>query len=254
MDGGAERRGLDVAQTPRPEHDLPVVEAAQGRGVTEEVLATAVHALALDAAHVGDAHPAHQLGIFAVGLLEPAPPRVAGDVEDRREGEAAADGADLAPDDDRHLLHHIGVPRGRQADRLREVGRAGGHQPRQGLLVGERRDAESRPLLEEALDPVDGLGRRDRVEPGARDPRDLADAVRQVLRHPLVVELALDEQVGVPDAGRAARTSPRASSARAARRRSLNQLLRLAPHLVGVVGEEPALGDQLVQPGLNRAT
>ena len=60
---------------------------------------------------------------------------------------------------------------------------------------------ESRPVLEEALDPVDGLGRRDRVEPGARDPRDLADADRQVLRHPLVVEPAVDEQVGEPDTG-----------------------------------------------------
>ena len=58
-----------------------------------------------------------------------------------------------------------------------------------------RRVRSSRKLL----DPVDGLGRGARIEPGARDAGDLADAVRQVPGHPLVIESALDEQVRVPD-------------------------------------------------------
>ena len=251
VDGGTKRDRLDITQAPRPEHDLAVVQAAQRAGVAQEVLATAVDPLALHAAHVGDAHAAHQFGVLPVGLLETPPPRVAGDVEDGREREAGTDGADLPPDGDRHLLHQHRVPGRREADGLGEVRGTGGHQPREGLLVGQRRDAQSGPVLEEALDPVDGLGRGNRIEPRARDARDLADAVRQVLRHPLVVELALDEQVGVPDARQLGgllleRHLPeevvdvhQKSSSSASRRIS-----------VGIVGEKPALGDQLVEPAV----
>ena len=75
----------------------------------------------------------------------------------------------------------------------------GAHHAREGLLVGERRDAEPGLVRQEPLDPVDRLGGRDRVEPDAGDTRDLADAVGQVLLHGRVVEPALDQQLGVPD-------------------------------------------------------
>ena len=55
--------------------------------------------VALDRRDVGGAERAAQDGILAVGLLDPPPPGVAGDVEDRREGEAGADGHHLLADD-----------------------------------------------------------------------------------------------------------------------------------------------------------
>ncbi len=194
MNGGAERHCVDVAELALPDGDLSVVEASEGTGVPDEVLSAAVDALALHAPDVGHPHTAHEFGILAVCFFEAAPPGVAGDVEDGGEGQAAAHGPHLPSDHPRNLLHQTGIPRRRQTDRLGKARCSWPHETRERLLVGERRDTETGPLLEEALDPVYCFSGWHRVEPGASDACDLSEPVGEVVLHEPVVELSVYEK------------------------------------------------------------
>ena len=114
VDDGAERRRNDVAQVTRTHGGPAPVEATVGRAVAQKVLGGGDDALCLHAPHVGDAHAAGQLGIFAVGLLEPAPAGVTGDVEDRRQRQSSADSPELATDHCRRSARPAPGPRWRR--------------------------------------------------------------------------------------------------------------------------------------------
>ena len=108
----------------------------------------------LEPADVGAAHLGRQVGVLAVGLLDPAPARIARDVEHRREGLSGPGGQHAPADRRRHHLDELGVPRGGGADRLLEGRRVPGQQAVQRLLVDDRRDPQARLLDEVALDLV----------------------------------------------------------------------------------------------------
>ena len=80
---------LLVAQLARPDVGRRLVQAALGQAVADDVLAGREHAVdevgALEPADVGAAELGGEVRVLAVGLLDAAPARVAGDVEDRRE-------------------------------------------------------------------------------------------------------------------------------------------------------------------------
>ena len=99
--------------------------------------------------------------ILAVGLLDPAPARIARHVEHRRERMPGTGREHPSPDRRRHRLDELGIPGRRRADRLLEARRVAGHQAVQRFLVDDRRDAEPRLLDQVALDLV-GRARRPR--------------------------------------------------------------------------------------------
>ena len=80
-----ERGQDDVGELARAHRDRRVVPARPRRGVPGEVLERRLHAGRLQPLHVGGADGADQVRVLADGLLDPAPPVVAGHVEDRRE-------------------------------------------------------------------------------------------------------------------------------------------------------------------------
>ena len=200
VDGGTERRRIDVAHRRGPDRDLAVVQPSERAAVADEVLGAAVHALALHAPHVGDAHPADELGILAVGLLQPPPAGVSGDVEDRRQGEAGADRSDLPPDRRGHLLDQLGIPRGGQADRLGERVAPGPISPDSASSWASagmpRRVRSSRNRWMRSLASAAGPGSNPVLAMRATWP---IPSERSSL-HPALVEPAFDEQCRVPDA------------------------------------------------------
>ncbi len=180
-DGRLERQQLLVAHLARPEVGRRLVEPALGEPVADEVLAgrddAGGHVVALHPADVGDAELGREVGVLAIRLLDAAPARVAGGVEDRREREPAADREHAPADRGRDRLDELGVEGRRRADRLLERRRPAGEQAVERLLVEDRGDPEARLLDEVALDRVAGLGGARRIEVGrARDPADLAHA------------------------------------------------------------------------------
>ena len=181
-DGRLERQQLLVAHLARADVDRRLVEPALGEPVADEVLAgrddPGGDVVALHPADVGDAELGREVGVLAVRLLDAAPARVAGGVEDRRERQPAADREHAPPDRGRDRLDELGVERRRRADRLLERGRAAGEQAVERLLVEDRRDPEPRLLDEVALDRVAGLGGAGGIEVGrARHAADLAHPV-----------------------------------------------------------------------------
>ena len=156
-------------------------------------LAVAIDAVgevgALERLDVGAAELGREVRVLAVGLLDPAPARVAGDVEDR--GERVAGAGQQHPPADRggHRRDDVGVEARGGADRLLEARRRPGDEAVEALLVDDRRDPEPRLLDEVALDRVGGLGHLDRPQVGrAGQPGDLADAVGGEGRQPRLVE------------------------------------------------------------------
>ena len=204
-DGGLEREQLLVAHLARPEVDRRLVEAALGEPVADEVLAgrddPGGDVVALHPADVRDAELGGEVRVLAIGLLDAAPARVAGGVEDRGERQPAADGEHAPADRGRDGLDELGVEGCRRADRLLERGRPAGEQAVERLLVEDRWDPESGLLDEVALDRVAGLGRAGGIEVGgARHAADLAHPGREPLADPRLVELALAlEQLERPD-------------------------------------------------------
>ena len=89
-----EREELFVPQLTRTEVHGRLVEAAFGQPVTDHVLAGGQHAVAeigsLERPDVRQAELGGEVRVLAVGLLDPAPARVARDVEDRAQGVAGA--------------------------------------------------------------------------------------------------------------------------------------------------------------------
>ena len=126
---------------------------------------------ALERLDVGAAELGGEVRILAVRLLDPAPARVARDVEDRRQRVAGAGQAASADGSSRpSSATTAGSKRRRRADRLLEARRGPRDQAVEALLVDDRRDAQPRLLDEVALDRVGRLGH---LEPaaGSSSPR-----------------------------------------------------------------------------------
>jgi hypothetical protein len=153
---------MDVVKLSCTDRGRRHVLAAFGHGIADEVLRGREYALAqvrpLQAARVGDAHGADEIGILAVGLAHPPPAWIAGHVHDRRQRLEQAHGPHLAPDDVRHLFRRRGVPRRRKPDRGGERAEVGRHHAAHRFVVEDRRDLEPRLRDQVALDGVDRLG------------------------------------------------------------------------------------------------
>ena len=133
---------------------------------------------ALERLDVRAAELGGEVRVLAVGLLDAAPARVAGDVEDRRQRMAGAGQQHPPADGRRHRGDDVGVEARGGPDRLLEARRRPGDEAVQAFLVDDRRDPESRLLDQVALDRVGRLGHLDGSQVRRpRQPGDLADAV-----------------------------------------------------------------------------
>jgi hypothetical protein len=167
MDTGARLRPAREAEYPR------------------EVLERRDHPGRLEPPHVRGADHADEVRVLPDGLLDPAPPRVADDVEHGREPLVDPHRAHVLADAARHPLDETRVERGPPRDGDGVGRRAPGGESGEALLVGHRRDAVRR-LLEDLL-----LGAREgeRAERGvhrrrAEGPGQLTQAPGQ--QHPEV--------------------------------------------------------------------
>ena len=137
------------------------VHAGFGLAVRGEVLQRGDHAafvaerrVALEAAHRRDSHARYQVRIFAVGLLDAAPARLARHIHHRRQRLVRAAQPRLGGGHGEQRLHQFRVKGGPEPDRLRKAGAADGRVAVQALLVKDHGDAEPAVLDEELLDGV----------------------------------------------------------------------------------------------------
>jgi len=133
----------DVGQLAGAEGGGSEVAAGAGGGVAGEVLEGGDDARGLQAAHVADAHRAHEVGVLAEGLLGASPAVVACDVEDGGEALVDAGGAHLGPEVRAHALHEPGVEGGGHGERGGVYGGAPGGEAGEALLVDLGGDAEA---------------------------------------------------------------------------------------------------------------
>jgi hypothetical protein len=96
----------------------------------------------LDAADVGAADRPDQVRVLADRLLDPPPPQVARHVQHRGQALVDAERGHGGADRRAHALDERRVEAGPPAQRRGEDRRPPGGQPRQALLVHQRRDAE----------------------------------------------------------------------------------------------------------------
>ena len=215
-DRGLEGNEEGIEQLARADVGGRLVEPTLGQAVAHHVLARGDHGplsvvLLLDAPHIGAAQLRREVRILAVRLLEPAPPGITGDVQDRCQRLADAGRSQVPADPASHQLGQGRVPCRRQADGLGEAGRVTGHDAVQGLLVEDGRDPQPCLLDEEALDGIAQLHhlRRGQIG-GASHARDLPQSVWHPLACACRVELVPIGQLEGP------------------RRAELRDLLRLA--------------------------
>ena len=177
-DGRLERREDHVHQLAAAHRDRPVVAGRAGGGVAGEVLQGGDHPGALQAAHVGAAGDGDEVGVLAHGLLDPAPPVVAHDVDDRRQTLLHPDRGHVAADRGGHPLDEVGVEGGAPGDGRGVDGGAVGGEAREALLVDDRRDAQARAVDHRAL-LAHQLGRalRGRERAAAVDAGEVAEPV-----------------------------------------------------------------------------
>ena len=203
-DGRLEGEELLVAQFARSDVRWGLVEPALRQAVADHVLRGGEYAIrqvrALECLDVGAAEFGRKVGVLAVGLLDPPPARVAGDVEDRREGVARAGQQHPAADRGSCGRDDLGIEARGRTDRLLEARRGPGDEAVQALLVDDRRDPEPGLLLKETLDRVGRLRDLDRAQVGgAGQARDLADPVVGQRREPADVEAIRSDDLERPE-------------------------------------------------------
>ena len=162
LDRRAERREVGVPQLGVGQVHLVVVTPAERGAVPREVLGPGDDAvgsaepLALEAAHLGDRHRRAEVRVLAGALDDAAPPRVAGDVDHRREGPVDADRPRLPRGDRLAAGDGVGVPRRRHRDRHRQDR----PEPVDDVEREQRRDAVPVAVDDEPLEAVDlgGVG------------------------------------------------------------------------------------------------
>ena len=143
-----EQHVLDLAQACA--HGGMVASGLRG-GVSDEVLEGRVHALRLQAADIGGAHPADDQGVFGDALVDPTPAGVADHIEHRSQTLMDAEGSHGRADGPTDLLDQLGVEGRAPRQRRREGRRLPRGEARQAFLVHERRNAQSRLLLQSPL-------------------------------------------------------------------------------------------------------
>ena len=176
--GHLERQRHHVRELARPHRDRREVAPGLRRRVADEMLERRDDARALEPADVRRGNRADQVGILADRLLDPAPARVANDVEHRREPLMHADGAQAAPDPRRHLLDQWGIEGRTPGERHRIRRRPPRGKAGETLLVRHRGDAvpvglDDPPLRARQRDDANGGIDRRRAE----WPRQLTQAV-----------------------------------------------------------------------------
>ena len=158
VDGGLERREVDVAQLRVGDVRVVVVSAAAGRAVAGEVFGAGQDALrpevSLEAADLGGGHRGGQHRILPRALDDATPAGVPRDVDHGGERPVDADGAGLARGDSLALLRRRGVPGRGGRDRHRED-RA---EAVDDVEAEEQRDAQPRVLDGAALQAVGQRG------------------------------------------------------------------------------------------------
>ena len=101
-----------------------------------------MHAGRLQAAHVRGADGADEVGVLADALVDPAPARVADDVEHGGQALVDAECAHGVADAPGRLLDQLRVEGRAPGQRRREGRRLPGGEPGEALLVDDGRDAE----------------------------------------------------------------------------------------------------------------
>ena len=114
--------------------------------------------VALEPAHRRDAELRDQVRVFAVGLLDASPARIARHVHHRRQRLVRAAHARFLGRHREERFDQLRIERGAQADGLRKAGGAVRGVAVQAFLVEHHRDAEAGVLDEELLDGVGQLG------------------------------------------------------------------------------------------------
>ncbi len=134
--------------------------------------------VALEAADGRHAHAGYQEGIFAVGLFDAAPARLAGDIHHRRERLMRAAHAGFLRGHGEKPLNQFGIEGGAEPDGLREAGGVERGMAVEALFVEDDRDAEAGVLDEKLLDGVGQLGGGAGIQTlaGLAGPADLAES------------------------------------------------------------------------------
>ena len=151
--------------------------------------------VALEAAHRRDAQPRNQVRIFAVGLFDAAPARLARHIHHRRQRMMRAAQARFESRHREQRLHQRGIEGCAQRNGLRKAGSIRRRVAVQALLVEDHRNAQAAVLEEELLDGVGQLGHAASVlaAAGIARPADLSQsaAVAKRLLRLLEIEVAL---------------------------------------------------------------
>ena len=180
-------------------HDLAVAQLAVGAGAGQPF-------------YRGNTHFADKVGILAEGLFDPAPARIARDVDNRGEDQMDAARADLASNQVVDLADEIGIPGAGQANGLRKSRRVFRRETVKRLLMEEDGNAETgvlhRPALciDHILDAVLDAAARHFARTGGAETigrtRDLTDPVWIACGRLYGIEhiaVALDLVLTVPD-------------------------------------------------------
>ena len=171
--------------------------------MAHKVLARRHHALgqviALQAANVGHAKVADERGVFAKSFFHAPPAQVARNIQYRGQAVMCADCAYLLANGSRHGFGQRWLKGACHTDHLR-IGRAAQpDQPRAAFFMDNGGDAEAGFLDEEALQAVGRACCGERIEGrSARKTGNLADAVFEVARHFLQIQLVVCLQLKHP--------------------------------------------------------
>src|SRR5450759_2496761 len=199
-----EREELLIPELSPTNVDRRLVETTFRHAVADEVLAGGDHPVAegrsLQGADIGHAHRGREVRILPIGLLDPTPTRVAGDVENGAKRVSGARGEHSSPDSRGNLPEQLRVEGGGRADRLLEARRRPGKQAVETLLMDDRRNPEPRPLDEVPLDLVGGACHFGGLQVGgSRESRDLSQTrSKELVELPAVEPVVADDLEG-PD-------------------------------------------------------
>ena len=154
LDRLAERRQEILFQVAFADHGGVAVVAAGGNAIGHEVLERGQDALRGGAPHQGGRQFAREERIFAVGLLDPRPARLTGQVDDRAVAHRRTLRTEFRPDGLPHFLHQRRVPSRGQADACRENRRPDGHMAVGHLFVEKDRNITVDESLSQRSGPV----------------------------------------------------------------------------------------------------
>ena len=145
--------------------------------------------------------PSGKVGVFSETGFEPAPAWITRDVQQGPNSESRAERLHLYADDSGQLADLIRCKGRAERRALRERNRVADTQPRAGVLVTQRRDAESCRGLDVCLQRADEIAYRPRrAGRNTANTSDVPDTVLQQGFRPLGVELVLIAQLVTEDA------------------------------------------------------